>query len=109
MQRSRTGSCEGFMSATPTSHGKPCSGEHAESELRVTKPPAVFAREYLSYLSDVMRRLDENAIATFIETLLEVRERGGQIFFIVNRGQAATASHFANAISVGSRTSANPV
>src|SRR5260370_8145310 len=98
MQRSRTGSCEGFMSATPTSHGKPCSGDHAESVLRVTKPPAVFAREYLSYLSDVMSRLDENAIATFIETLLEVRERGGRIFFIGNRGSAPTPTHSANTI-----------
>src|SRR5260370_39378908 len=103
MQRSRTGSCEGFMSATPTSHGKPCSGDHAESVLRVTKPPAVFAREYLSYLSDVMSRLDENAIAPLIETLLEVRQRGRHILFIGNGGSAATASHYASVIAVTSR------
>jgi D-sedoheptulose 7-phosphate isomerase len=69
---------------------------------------ADFARGYLDYLSDVISRLDEKAIAAFIKILLEARERGARIFFLGNGGSAATASHFANDISIGSRERVKP-
>ena len=39
---------------------------------------------------------------------MEARERGSSIFFIGNGGSAATASHFANDIAIGTRTYEKP-
>ena len=69
---------------------------------------ADFARSYLDYLAEVIGALDENAIAEFIATLLDARERGARIFFIGNGGSAATASHFANDIAIGTRSPHKP-
>jgi D-sedoheptulose 7-phosphate isomerase len=65
---------------------------------------SAFARGYLGYLSEVLAQMDVDAIAAFIETLLQARERGARIFFIGNGGSAATASHFANDIAIGCRS-----
>ena len=70
--------------------------------------PVAFTRGYLSYLTKVLAQLDEKAIALFIETLLDARERGAQILFIGNGGSAATASHFANDIGIGTRSWKKP-
>jgi D-sedoheptulose 7-phosphate isomerase len=70
--------------------------------------PAAFAKGYLAYVTRVLASLDENAIAAFIEALLDARERGAQILFIGNGGSAATASHFANDIAIGSRSRGKP-
>jgi D-sedoheptulose 7-phosphate isomerase len=79
--------------------------EHIVDRLLQTAPqPSAFARGYLSYLADVLRQLDESAVAAFIHTLVDARERGAHIFFFGNGGSAATASHFANDIAVGSRS-----
>ena len=40
--------------------------------------------------------------------MLEARERGSSIFFIGNGGSAATASHFANDIAIGTRAYEKP-
>ena len=60
-----------------------------------------FAGGYLEHLTALLRTLDTEAIGAFIQTLLEARARGARIFFIGNGGSAASASHFANDISVG--------
>ena len=65
---------------------------------------ADFARGYLDHLTRVMRRLDADEIARFVAVLEAARERGARIFFIGNGGSAATASHFANDIAIGTRT-----
>lgn len=70
--------------------------------------PAAFARGYLEYLADVLTRLDTDAVAGFIEELLDARERRARIFFFGNGGSAATASHFVNDISIGSRSWKKP-
>ena len=44
------------------------------------------------------------AVEAFIWLLLAARESGNTVFFIGNGGSAATASHFANDISIGTRT-----
>lgn len=67
-----------------------------------------FARGYLEYLRELLTKLDSNAIAAFLETLLQARERGARIFFIGNGGSAATASHFANDIAIGSKSWQKP-
>ncbi|KYG64994.1 sugar isomerase [Bdellovibrio bacteriovorus] len=70
--------------------------------------PAQFAQKYGSYLGEVLSKLDYNAIGKMIETVLDARERGAHIFFIGNGGSAATASHFANDISIGTRVTDKP-
>lgn len=66
-----------------------------------TSDPVAFAEAYIKYLQSVLQRVDTAEIGRFIETLLDARERGATIFFIGNGGSAATASHFANDLSVG--------
>jgi D-sedoheptulose 7-phosphate isomerase len=70
--------------------------------------PASYARKYLDFLSRVLGRIDTGSIARFVELLLDARERGAAIFFIGNGGSAATASHFANDIAVGTRPKDKP-
>ena len=69
-------------------------------QLFTTDAPA-FARGYLCYLKQVLDGIDPDAVARFIATLLDARARGATVFFIGNGGSAATASHFANDLSIG--------
>jgi D-sedoheptulose 7-phosphate isomerase len=73
-----------------------------------TPDPAEFAHAYLGYLQTVLRRIDTAEIAQFIRTLLDARERGATMFFIGNGGSAATASHFANDVSIGTNEYEKP-
>ena len=73
-----------------------------------TPDPVEFARAYLAYLKSVLERIDTAEVGRFIETLLKARERGSTIFFIGNGGSAATASHFANDISIGTNAYDKP-
>jgi D-sedoheptulose 7-phosphate isomerase len=66
-----------------------------------TPEPAAFAGAYIKYLQSILGSLDTAEIGRFIETLLAARERGAAIFFIGNGGSAATASHFANDLAIG--------
>jgi D-sedoheptulose 7-phosphate isomerase len=66
-----------------------------------TSDPIEFARAYLDYVQSVLRRIDTAEIGRFIRTLLDARERGAMVFFVGNGGSAATASHFANDLSIG--------
>lgn len=66
-----------------------------------TRDPVAFAGAYLHYLQSVLQRIDTAEIGRFIETLLDARTRGATVFFIGNGGSAATASHFANDLSIG--------
>jgi D-sedoheptulose 7-phosphate isomerase len=70
--------------------------------------PAAFARSYIDYVSQVFKRIDSSEIARFIEALLDARARSVSIFFIGNGGSAATASHFANDLAVGTQSYAKP-
>ena len=66
-----------------------------------TSDPVNFAKAYIDYLQTVLQRINTDEIGRFIQTLLEARNRGAMIFFIGNGGSAATASHFANDLSIG--------
>lgn len=55
-----------------------------------------------------MNNISLSDIEQFVETLLDARSRGSTIFFIGNGGSAATASHFANDIAIGTRTYDKP-
>lgn len=67
-----------------------------------------FADRYFSALKTVLDGIDRAAIARFAATILDARERGALILFIGNGGSAATASHFANDLAVGTRSAGKP-
>jgi len=67
-----------------------------------------YSRSYIDYLSSVLNNISLTDIKKFVEVLLEARERESSIFFIGNGGSAATASHFANDIAIGTRTYEKP-
>ncbi|MGA2079046.1 MAG: SIS domain-containing protein [Holophaga sp.] len=73
-----------------------------------SKDPVSFAEAYFSYLSQVMASINREEIKMFIETLLDARERGVMVFFIGNGGSAATATHFANDLGIGTRSLEHP-
>lgn len=66
-----------------------------------TQDSKAFASGYLGYLTSVLERIDVTQIAQFIETLLAARDRAATVFFMGNGGSAATASHFANDLAIG--------
>ena len=67
-----------------------------------------YSKSYIDYLSTVLNNISLKDIEEFVEVLLEARERESSIFFIGNGGSAATASHFANDIGIGTRTYEKP-
>ena len=67
-----------------------------------------YSKSYIDYLTSVLNSIALSEIEKFVEVLLEARERGSSIYFIGNGGSAATASHFANDIAIGTRTSEKP-
>jgi D-sedoheptulose 7-phosphate isomerase len=73
-----------------------------------TKDPVAFAEAYLDYLTSVLKGIDTREVGQFIETLLDARDRGATMFFIGNGGSAATASHFANDIAIGTNSYDKP-
>src|SRR5262245_19250967 len=70
--------------------------------------PEAFTSAYTEYFARVLGTLDKRAVAAVIEAMLGAREKGRRIFFIGNGGSAATASHFANDVAIGTRCAAKP-
>lgn len=73
-----------------------------------THDPVAFAGAYIDYLAEVMKNIDVGEIGRFIGTLLDARERSATVFFIGNGGSAATASHFANDLAIGTHSYEKP-
>jgi D-sedoheptulose 7-phosphate isomerase len=73
-----------------------------------TSDPAAFARAYLSHVAEVIRSVDAEAVGRFVRTLLDARERGATVYFVGNGGSAATASHFANDLAIGTDSYEKP-
>lgn len=67
-----------------------------------------FSLEYAEYFGKLIRSLNAGEVAQLIEAILNAREQGRRIFFIGNGGSAATASHFANDVAIGTRSGAKP-
>ena len=70
--------------------------------------PVAFAHAYLDYLNQVLGKIDRKEIGQFVNTLLDARKRGATVFFIGNGGSAATSSHFANDLAVGTNSYKQP-
>jgi D-sedoheptulose 7-phosphate isomerase len=67
-----------------------------------------YARGYSAHLQTLLQKLDIQAVTRFVDTLVDARNRGARIFFCGNGGSAATASHFANDIAIGTRAAKKP-
>ncbi len=63
-----------------------------------------YARRYLDYLKTVLDQVDTHEVAKFINVLLEARDRESAIYFIGNGGSAATCTHFANDLAIGTNS-----
>jgi D-sedoheptulose 7-phosphate isomerase len=72
------------------------------------KNAAQFADNYFNYLSLVLKNINRDEVASFISIILGARESNSNIFFIGNGGSAATASHFANDIAIGTNSFLKP-
>src|SRR5690349_22954301 len=55
-----------------------------------------FATDYLRETSQIVSKLDPEAIERCVQKLAEVRERGGRLFFLGVGGSAANCSHAVN-------------
>jgi len=63
-----------------------------------------FVKRYLEYVSKLLKLIDSQSISLFVDQLEEARENKNTIFIIGNGGSAATASHMANDLALGSRS-----
>ena len=79
-----------------------------EKYFQTSTSSSEYVRNYLSYLSELVLKLDRDEIVKVINLFLDARQSGNMIFFIGNGGSAATASHFANDLAIGTRTNSNP-
>jgi len=64
----------------------------------------VFAKNYLEYVGDVLKKISLDEIEGFVNILLSARQSNSSIYFIGNGGSAATSSHFANDIAIGTKS-----
>lgn len=70
--------------------------------------PVKFAAAYIEYLQKVLQKIDTGEIGNFIKIILDARDRGATLFFIGNGGSAATASHFASDLAIGTNEYEQP-
>lgn len=68
-----------------------------------------FAKNYLEYLISLLKAVDLDSLELLINLILNARENNKYIFFIGNGGSAATASHFANDLSIGVKSEKKPI
>lgn len=67
-----------------------------------------YVKNYLNYLKSVIDQINLDSVASFIDVISAARENDQVVYFVGNGGSAATASHFANDLAIGTRTSKTP-
>src|ERR687885_848385 len=55
-----------------------------------------YTTEYIAEATQILARLDTAAIERMVRLLVDLRERGGRLFFLGVGGSAANASHAVN-------------
>lgn len=63
--------------------------------------PADWGLRYVRYLGSLLSAIDFGAVEKLVSLLEEARRRGRTVYFVGNGGSAATASHWANDLSLG--------
>jgi len=76
--------------------------------FKAKESPLHFVKAYIEYLKNILDQISLEEVVSFIEAIKEARENNKIVYFIGNGGSAATASHFANDLAVGTRTSKKP-
>ena len=69
---------------------------------------SIYSKSYYEYLGALMKNINYSEIENFVLEILQARNNGNTIFFMGNGGSAATASHFANDLAMGTKSSAKP-
>ncbi len=64
-----------------------------------------FARGYFDYVGQVTRDIDLGEVERCVTALIDTQREGRTVFVIGNGGSASTASHFANDLAIGTRSS----
>ena len=67
-----------------------------------------YSKLYKQRIASVFNDIHDEKIADFIELLLKSRKNKSNIYFIGNGGSAATASHFVNDLSIGTKALSQP-
>ena len=67
-----------------------------------------FFSQYIDYLGNVLSGISVDQLNKFVQEIINARERGSAVYFMGNGGSAATASHFANDIAIGTRSYEKP-
>lgn len=67
-----------------------------------------FGEAYAGYVSACLQSIDFGKVQEFVNLLIVKREQRKTVYFIGNGGSAATASHFANDLAIGTRTPKKP-
>lgn len=68
----------------------------------------LFSMNYAVTLSKLLNSLDHDKIAEAAKEILRARDNGKNIFIIGNGGSAATASHLANDLLIGTKSRKKP-
>jgi D-sedoheptulose 7-phosphate isomerase len=77
-------------------------------DLFYTSDARKYSKNYIEYLKQVLSSINVEEVESFITTLLDARERNATVFFIGNGGSAATSSHFANDLAIGTNSHEKP-
>tara|TARA_A100001011_G_C14101047_1_gene752795 strand:- start:73 stop:675 length:603 start_codon:yes stop_codon:yes gene_type:complete len=70
---------------------------------------ADFGFKYFNYLNSLLNKINKDELNNFVDLILKARENQSSIFFIGNGGSASTCSHFANDLSIGTKSLDNPI
>lgn len=84
------------------------TNDTVEKLFKKSFTPSEYVVRYCEHLTEILKQIDPEAVAKVIELILQARAQDRNIFFIGNGGSAATASHFANDLAIGSRTRLSP-
>jgi D-sedoheptulose 7-phosphate isomerase len=83
-------------------------GITAEKLFYESSTASEYVRRYCEHLTEIIQMIDHQAVAEVIKLIIQARAQNRNIFFIGNGGSAATASHFANDLAIGSRSRLSP-
>lgn len=81
---------------------------NVDAMLAAAAGAADFARRYVAYVGRLAAELDVAALEAFVDVLERARRDGRTVFLVGNGGSAATASHWANDLMLGTREGTAP-
>lgn len=81
---------------------------NVENFYKTKKTDKEFVGNYFAYLQQILSQINTDDVVKVIEAIKKARSTDNMIYFIGNGGSAATASHFANDLSIGTRSTAKP-